>query len=118
MVIDFKGKQYQAVDCSPEHEKTIRRTLSYVQKFIPGYWIGLAVSIGLLLLSNFVSATHWLVLAGFFSLGLTMVVCPFATPQTVEMFGMRRSMLIVRTFGVVFLVVVIGLSVALFVKSP
>jgi hypothetical protein len=47
---------------------------------------------------------------------LTMVLCPFATPQTVEMFGLRRGLLIVRIIGVVCVVFVLGFSIALLLK--
>jgi len=116
MQFDFKGKQYETVVCSPEHEQATRKALRHIQRFIPGYWIGLGVMFGFLLASNFVTATNWFVLAGFFSLGLTMVICPFATPQTVEMLGMRRSLLFVRIAGVVFVVVVLGLALAFLSK--
>jgi hypothetical protein len=116
MRFDFNGKQYEAVVCSPEHEQTTRKALRYIQRFLPGYLIGMAVTIGLLLISSFVSVPHLFVLAGFFFLGLTMIVCPFATPQTVEMFGLRRSLLFVRISGALFVAVVLGLSAALLLK--
>jgi hypothetical protein len=74
----------------------------------------MAVSLTLSLISNFIQATLPCVLAAVFSVGLTMVLCPFCTPQTVELLGLRRSLIIARIAGVLFLMVVLGLSIAFF----
>ena len=107
------GKAYDTVVCSPEHEQAIVEAYRYIQRFLPVFWIGMTLTVALFLASNFVRATTWCVLAAFFSLGLTLLLCPFTTPQTVDLLGLRRSFLIGRIAGVVVVVVVLGLSISL-----
>ena len=113
---ELRGKPYDTVVCSPEHERALTDAYRYIQRFLPVFWIGLAVTGALFITSAFVRARDWLILAGFCSLGLTIILCPFATPQTVEMFGLRRALLIVRILGMLCLAFVLGFSIAPFLK--
>ena len=85
----------------PAHEPQFRAFHAYAERY-EGWFLAL---FGLLVFGAFLSiplgiseATTGRVIALCF--GALMVVFPFATPQTVQMLGMRTSVLLVRVGGV------------------
>jgi hypothetical protein len=112
----FRNEPYQTSVCCPEHEQALRASYRYVERNLPGFWIGLAVMAGFLTYSNFSKHPTWWVLAGMFVLGLTMFLFPFTTPQTVEMLGLRKSFRIARFGGILFMAGIAVLSVVLLMQ--
>ena len=55
--------------------------------------------------------TVLLLLFGVFLSGLTMCIFPFATPESIQGLGIRRSKHIVRTFGVIFLLITVPILI-------
>lgn len=90
-------KEYETVVCSPEHETAVTGAYRYVQKVFPLFWIGLLGGFGLLI----VGKTSWPAYLGLLLLGLTIFICPFATPQTIELLGLEKSFRIGRIGGVI-----------------
>jgi hypothetical protein len=91
---------YEATVCSEEHGHAMRDAYREMEKAFRIFPWGMGIGLLLLIGSNFVSPPTWLVAAGFFALGVTMLACPFGTPQTVKSIGMRNSILVVRLLGI------------------
>lgn len=107
IVITFNKKQYETFVCSPEHEQEILRAYVYVQKTIPRFLIGMLAGLILLPLGNgsVMSALGLLVLGG------TLFACPFTTPQTTEVIGLKRSFRVGRIAGITLSAGALGLLI-------
>ena len=86
----------------PAHEPQFRAFHAYAERY-GGWFLAL---FGLLVSGAFLSIPLGIseeIVAGViaFCFGALMVVFPFATPQTVQMLGVRTSVLLVRVGGVV-----------------
>lgn len=90
----------QGVHVAPEYEQRTRdfvaRAVRYGRPFLVGVLLGLAGLIGFATAGRFEAAGGSLV-----ALGLLFQVLPFATPQTVEWFGLRTSIVVARLGGLV-----------------
>ena len=49
-------------------------------------------------------------------MGITLLLCPFVTPQTVEFVGLKRSLTIGRLAGLLFLVSGLGLAITILLR--
>ena len=92
----------ETVRVCPAHEAQVRAFHAYSARY--GGW--LLALFGLLVFGAFMSIPLGIserIVAGVVPLcfGVLMVVFPFATPQTVQMLGMRTSVLVVRIGGLV-----------------
>ncbi len=99
-----------AIVCSAACERSALEALKFVRKNSYLFLAGIVSGLVLAVLGGF---TRTLRLAGVFVIGLTALLFPFVTPQTVKIFGLRRGMMLGRLLGVILLV--LGLS--LFLKT-
>lgn len=88
----------------PEHEAETRRFFDYAARFGRLFLALVLVSTAILLAGAFVSprdfvAGQLLVALGLLALGGVVLVFPFATPETVAMVGLRRSIRLARAAG-------------------
>ena len=91
----------ETVRVCPAHEAEVRAFHAYAERY-GGWFLAL---FGLLVFGAFMSIPLGIserIVAGVvpFCFGVLMVVFPFATPQTVQILGMRTSVLVVRLGGV------------------
>ncbi|MCA9521100.1 MAG: hypothetical protein KC609_09010 [Myxococcales bacterium] len=112
------GKQYQMFVCSPECETALRAFMSFAESkrwhFIGALlgWLilsGLGAILGSVVHRSFILVAT-LATAGF---GVAVWMLPFVTPQTIELFGVKRGIVIGKIGGVVLAVVGLGSTVAL-----
>lgn len=99
----------------PKYEAELRRWVDYVNRNAKRF---LALTIGLSLVavvgSFLVNAwpdAYWVVSVALVLMGLTFLVYPFSTPETVKMVGMRRARTLGRVGG--FVVILMGILVCL-----
>jgi hypothetical protein len=109
----FGGKYYATQVCSAEHEQEVVNAYRSVQRRLPVFTGGLFTSVALILLSSVLRPPALFLWAGVLLMGLTLVCCPFVTPQTVEAFGLKRSFQIGRAIGVLFILAGLGFACAL-----
>lgn len=114
--LEVCGKPYDTTVCSSAHEQAITTAYQYIHRVFPVFWAGIAISIGLLVSSNFVRWSTWFVAVGLISMGITLLLCPFVTPQTVELVGLKRSLTIGRLAGLLFFVSGLGLAIAILLR--
>jgi hypothetical protein len=99
--IKYKNQILKAYFCNKKH---INETIKFIQFAEKHYWhffIGIIVFfiVGLIIMLNgFINLGALIALAG---LGLTIIIFPFATPQTNELLGLKRSIIIVRFLGII-----------------
>jgi len=110
------GKPYDTTICSPTHEQAVTAAYRYIHRVFPVFWAGITLSIALLVSSNFVRSSTWFVAGGLIAMGITLLLCPFVTPQTVELVGLKRSLTIGRLAGLLFLVSGLGLAITILLR--
>lgn len=95
----------QKVWVEPEHEEELRR---FVDLALRRGRFFLAVMLGGSVVMTAASVlipvwpwALWGVTGGLAAMGVTIVLCPFATPETVRTIGIRRSVALARVAGVV-----------------
>lgn len=100
------GTDKQTVTCCSED--CIQKTNSFLQFFerkkLP-FYIGIALSLVILFTGAFTIIEAKIVGAAFMGsalvlLGLTSLLTPFATPQTYQLFGIRKTTRITRIIGI------------------
>src|SRR5262249_24005508 len=101
-------KTYDTLVCSNAHEQDLTGAYRYVQKFMPVFWIGILGGLACLAFGRLVP--------GLFIFAFTLIVCPFATPQTVLLLGLRKSFRLGRIFGTVILLGAFALLLAKYLK--
>lgn len=94
--VEMFGKHYETIVCSGKHEHAVADAYAYVKKVFILFPIGLLLG-GLLFLAN--ALFHWGNGPGLLLIGITLIVCPFATPQTVQMIGLNKSFWLGRIMG-------------------
>jgi hypothetical protein len=92
--IQFSGKPYHMIVCSAAHKHSVLSATRYVQARMHLFLIGILSGVVLTSVPN----AAWNC-GGLMILGLTLIVCPFTTPQTTKMFGMHKSMILGRIVG-------------------
>lgn len=99
--------QENAIVCSEECEKSVFATCEFIEKNIFSFYAGIALGtlIGLsgLLIPIFGKKVLIISLIGVFIIGLTFLIFPFVTPQTVKTFGLRKAMVFGRIGGIILL---------------
>jgi hypothetical protein len=98
-----------AIVCSDACEQSAMETLQSVRKNGYLFLIGIVSGLVLAVLGGFNRALRP---AGVLVLGLTVLLFPFVTPQTVQIFGLRKGMMLGRLLGVILLV----MGLTLFIK--
>ena len=99
-----------AIVCSEACEQSALETLRSVRKNGYLFLAGIVSGLVLAALSGF---KHALRPAGVFVIGLTVLLFPFVTPQTVKIFGLQKGMLLGRLVGIILVV----MGVILFFKA-
>lgn len=90
----------QYVCCSTACKQRAEAFLRYSNR--TQYWFLALIFLAIALLSiSAFAATRVLTATGVAVIGISLVVFPFSTPQTVGWIGIRKSVLMVRTLGVV-----------------
>lgn len=93
--IRFRKDDYSLVVCSSACETAVMKAYRHIQKFGPLFLIGMAAGLSLIVMGG-----PRLSAAGLLLAGLTLVVAPFATPQTTQTLGLKKSMSIARLAGI------------------
>lgn len=101
------------VFCSQECEKTYNDFDTHVKKWTAPFLILVFLPL-LFMIPAFVFFDYFLVFFGLMllSLGIIMIIFPFATPETISMWGLKRSIKVVRYLGVG--MAVVGLLLIIF----
>lgn len=86
----------------PEHESRLRRYHTEVDRFGGWFMALLGIFVMALVLFTMLESSVGVGLSVVF-LGLVMIRFPFATPQTVQMIGVRASIWLARVGGVIIL---------------
>ncbi|MHA1409111.1 MAG: hypothetical protein ACTSQY_02110 [Candidatus Odinarchaeia archaeon] len=102
--ITIKGVQYSYFFCSKEHfEKTVK-FLRYEASYAIHFFVGLILTCGVGIPLSFFDP--WLgLLITFFGLGITIIIFPFATPQTKQLLGIKKSITVVRVLAISFFII-------------
>ena len=100
-------QQERVIVCSEKCEQSVFATCQFIEKNLFSFYSGIALGIvfGLsgLLIPIFGQKILFISLIGVFIIGLTFLVFPFVTPQTVKVFGLRIGMFLGRISGAVLL---------------
>ena len=88
--------------CSEDCISKATSFLRYASKYTKLFWLLIALSITVAFLGNFFDA---LTAIGMLLLGVTVIAFPFATPQTVYIFGIKISKLATQVIGLVVIAV-------------
>ena len=99
-----QGKQVESVEiCSDECEENTRKFTSYVEEHARHFLIGIFVFPFIGVGIAFATATFDNGAIGtaiaFGGLGAAMIKFPFATPQTVKLIGLKRSISVIKWSG-------------------
>lgn len=116
------GVHEKKVYILPEYEQQFRKFNAYVLRYSKFFLIlvlGLPVIpivLTFFLYLEFITGTLILFVTGLvtFSIGITLILFPFSTPETVNIFGLKRAISIVRIMGVLVSLLGIG-SILLFI---
>jgi hypothetical protein len=104
IVVVQKKKELAISVCSKECEQKARAFFRFAEgKGRRGIFIVGMILATLLIMFSGVSSK--LMAAGIALMGLIMAIFPFGTPQTFELWGIRKTVLCVRIVGVVFIVI-------------
>ena len=120
-VVVGKDKETVTCCCDDCDEKTLA-FYQFVDRTKPLFIIGIVFSLLAIFAAVFVLTAKNLWLggillgSGFALLGLTVIIFPFGTPQTFELFGIRKTLWIVRIMGVI--VILLSPLMAFFVMTP
>jgi hypothetical protein len=90
-----------AIVCSAACEQSALEALQFVRKNGYLFFAGIVSGLVLAVLGGFNRALRP---AGVLVLGLTVLLFPFVTPQTVKIFGLRKGMMLGRLLGIILLV--------------
>jgi hypothetical protein len=115
MKVEFNG-QYDTIVCSEECEHAVTRAYVYVKKMIPVFFGGMLAGLFLIISGEMIFRSKAALITGFLLLGATLMACPFATPQTTQMLGLKRSFAFGRISGFFFMLVALGFLIALFFR--
>ena len=99
-----------AIVCSEDCGQYALETLQSVRKNSYLFMIGIVSGLVLAVLGGFSRALRP---AGVLVIGLTVLLFPFVTPQTVQIFGLQKGMLLGRVIGIILVV----MGVILFFKA-
>jgi hypothetical protein len=85
----------------PEHEAGLRRFYDRVRRYALLFMALICISLACLIGGALWRAAGggYLFVASFASLGLVLFIFPFCTPETVEMIGVAKSILVARIIG-------------------
>lgn len=101
--------------CSPSCQNDYEVEMRSIQKNLKWFYIGIAVGVIVMLIGAFSSDPLWqsrLVGGSMFELGTIIVLFPYCTPQTYEMFGFKKTKVIGRMMGMI--TELIGLAIYFF----
>ncbi len=92
--LEFGGEQFECIVCPDRCGESARAASHYVERFVPLFIVGILVSLLLTFVPNFS-----VMMCGFLLLGITILICPFCTPQTTRALGMKNSFVLGRIIG-------------------
>lgn len=102
-----KPPQEKAIVCSEECEKAVLITCKFIEKSITLFWIGtiLGTILGVSGILAPIMGKKILPVStmGVLLLGITFIIFPFVTPQTIRIFGLRMGMILGRISGMILL---------------
>ena len=103
------GKKEEILTCcSEECGKKASAFCKFAGRFLPVFWVCVVISFVLLISSMFAkSYAYTLCYAGLILICLTGVVFPFATSMTFSALGIKKTVILTRSIGVVGLIAVI-----------
>lgn len=93
-------------ECENDYTKNIEKAEGKIKYFIIGIIIGFLVMFyGVLSGSDFITGDGMIVM------GIVAVVLPFATPETIVLFGCKKSKIVGRILGILLITVGIWVGV-------
>ncbi|MFH0948031.1 MAG: hypothetical protein V1833_03435 [Elusimicrobiota bacterium] len=99
--------------CSSEHERYFKKVADYAKRF--GFFflviIGLS-TVSVIAVSSLVceEIVNYVVGSDISLIGILIIIFPFATPETVAILGVKKSIILMRVVGIVLLI--LGLLIA------
>ena len=96
--VELSGESEKHKGCSEKCISKATSYLSYVNRYTKLFWLIMVLALLLAFAGVFFPIPTSL---GILLLGVIVIVFPFATPQTVYIFGIMLSKVIVRTIGLV-----------------
>lgn len=112
-----KPPQEKAIVCSDECEKKVSDTCKFIEKGIFFYAIGLIIGIFMSMASIFSPIIGKnlmpITIIGIFISGITIIITPFVTPQTVQLLGLKKGVLSGRICGIMAII----MGIVLFLKT-
>lgn len=112
-----KPPQEKAIVCSDECERKVSDTCKFIEKgiffFVIGLIIGTLMSLATIFNPIIGKNLMPITIIGVFILGITLIITPFVTPQTVQLLGLRKGMLSGRICGII----VIIMGIVLLIKT-
>jgi hypothetical protein len=94
--IEMFGKEYETIVCSENHEHAVADAYAYVKKVFILFPTGMITGALLCMASTWI---HFGYGPGLLLFGLTLIVCPFATPQTLRIMGLQKTLMLGRIVG-------------------
>ncbi|MDF2855357.1 MAG: hypothetical protein K0Q87_1208 [Neobacillus sp.] len=108
--------------CSEECMKKASSFYNHFMKSKPYFYVSIFLSLGLILSGAIVDAimsSHRLLAvllaAGFILLGVTLLLFPFATPESFDKWGIKKTAKIVKALGI--FIIMLGPALALFLRA-
>lgn len=110
-VFYYNHQPFCSSSCQNDYEVEMRS----IQKNLKWFYIGIAIGVIVMLIGAFYPDPLWqsrLVGGSMFELGTIIVLFPYCTPQTYEMFGFKKTKRIGRMMGMI--TELIGLAICFF----
>ncbi|MFX1486378.1 MAG: hypothetical protein ACFFBS_04700 [Promethearchaeota archaeon] len=98
--LSFRGAAEEAFFCNLDHLEKTREFLKYAESHFWHFIMSIIVLpvIGMLITFTILENVGLLIIFG--GLGLTIIVFPFATPQTNSLLGFKNAIRLIRIIGV------------------
>jgi len=103
--------QEKAIVCSDECGKKVSDTCNFIEKGIYFYVIGVVIGtfMSIAAIFNPIIGKNLMPITviGLFILGITIIITPFVTPQTIQLLGLKKGMLSGRICGIIAIIIAI-----------
>ncbi|MFX0097488.1 MAG: hypothetical protein ACFE7E_06995 [Candidatus Hodarchaeota archaeon] len=95
----FRGPVGKAYFCNRDHLEKTRQFLKYAESHFWHFIFGLIILpvVGMVITLGILENVGLLIIFG--GLGLTIIIFPFATPQTNSLLGFKNAILLIRIIG-------------------
>lgn len=98
--------------CSLDCEQHFTKFAAYARRFVP-LFLGFILGCVLILMFSPIFLPPKILPLFFVYAGVVILIFPFATPETVKIFGVRKSIMMVRGVSIFLIIIGIGLLIIL-----